>query len=105
MHVETFAAGLSDKILACRELGHYWRPFAVEYDAKAKSYERTLRCSRCRTQRHQFLSREGHVLSNRYTYSEGYLATDVEKWGASRDVFRLEAITRAVTEHAAPRAS
>lgn len=92
--VETFAAGLNGKQLHCRELGHVWAPLTVAWDAVARAYDRRLRCRNCRTIRKQVLDSSGHVLRNGYDYTDGYLASNVEKGQLSRDVFRLEALTR-----------
>lgn len=66
---------------------------------KEKVYDRRLRCPSCRTERVQVLSRQGHVVSNRYIYPEGYLAKGIEAGTYSRDLFRLEAVTRFVAAH------
>lgn len=92
--VDTFAAGLGDRVLHCRELGHTWRPLTVAWDAGARAYDRRLRCSSCRTVRVQILDARGHVMSNRYDYADGYLATGVKVGRGDRDVFRRESITR-----------
>jgi len=91
---ETFAAGLTDKVLHCRELGHVWRPLTVSFDESARAYERALRCSSCRTVRSQVLDSSGHVIRNAYKYPDGYLAANVEQVGQSRDVYRVEAVLR-----------
>jgi hypothetical protein len=100
---EDFAAGLSDRILRCRELGHQWRPHTAAWDATARVFDRTLRCSSCRTVRRQTLNSRGHVLSNAYTYPSGYLitaatVTDHPGIGAFRDMFRLESLRRSLGE-------
>jgi len=100
---ETFAAGLSDKVLHCRELGHVWRPLTVSFDESARAYERALRCSSCRTIRSQVLDSSGHVIRNSYKYPDGYLAANVETVGKSRDVYRVEAVVRFLQE-ASPKA-
>src|SRR4030095_10304684 len=92
--VEGFAHGLTARVLHCRELGHVWRPNTVTWDEAAVAYDRRLRCTSCRTERVQVLGASGAVLSNRYVYPEGYLAKGVEGVGASRDVYRVEAVTR-----------
>jgi hypothetical protein len=92
--IEQFAAGLRDAFIACRELGHVWRPHTVAYDQVSKSYDRVLRCTRCRTERVQVLNRHGHVVANRYRYVEGYQAKHVERGVYTRDVFRVEAVER-----------
>lgn len=95
---ESFAAGMSTRALHCRELGHNWRDYTVTWNRKAKCYERALRCSSCRTIRHQVVSTDGTALSNRYTYPDGYLAQNVDG-PVDRAVFRMEAITRFLDAH------
>ena len=90
---ETFAASLSARVLHCRELGHSWRPLTVRFDAKARVYDRQLRCSSCHTIRKQTLSRRGEVVSNGYQYPPRYLATNVSEH-VDRALFRIEALTR-----------
>src|SRR5580765_3985451 len=100
--VETFAASLPDKFLACRELGHTWRPWRASWDGVARVYDRELRCHRCRTVRVQVVSSVGHTISNHYRYAEGYQAKGVEHAvRVSRDVFRLESLTRYLTDSTA----
>lgn len=91
----SFAQAMSDKQLHCRELGHEWRDHTVSWDQKARVFDRALRCRSCGTVRRQVLDRRGHVIRNGYAYAEGYLASKVmNREGLSRDVFRLEALTR-----------
>lgn len=100
--VETFAAGLSSSYLACRELGHTWRPWRAAWSQEFRAYERELRCSRCHTIRRQLISDQGHILTNHYVYAKGYQATNVEHTvRISRDVFRLESLTRYLSNDAA----
>lgn len=91
---EQFAETLSDKALHCRELGHVWRPHTVTFDELARCYERSLRCTSCRTVRSQVLDARGHVIRNSYRYPDGYLAQHVERVGQSRDAYRVEAVVR-----------
>lgn len=100
--VETFAHGLTDKQLACRELGHTWVQWGVEViraGRRVGGYARVMRCRQCRTERHQTLDSSGAVVNNGYRYSDGYLANHVQK-GFTRDVFRLESVTRWLDTHA-----
>jgi hypothetical protein len=91
----SFAQSLNAKQLHCRELGHEWRDHTVNWDTKARVFDRALRCRNCGSIRRQTLDRRGHVIRNGYNYTEGYLATKVvNREGLSRDVFRLEALTR-----------
>jgi hypothetical protein len=94
---ETFAAGLSPKVLHCRELGHNWRPHVARWEADSRTFYRELRCSNCRTIRRQVLDSHGHPRSNSYAYPDGYQAKNVERGTYSRDVFRLEALMREVS--------
>lgn len=92
-----FAAGMSERQLHCRELGHNWRPLAATWDKKARVFDRSLRCAGCRTIRKQVLSGEGMVIGNHYVYPPGYLAqhlNDHPGVSAMRATFRLEAVTR-----------
>jgi len=92
---EDFASALPERFLRCRELGHIWRPHTAVYDRKERVYDRVLRCSSCRTERHQILNQYGHVLSNSYRYPDHYLAGHgVQRGTYNRDVFRLEALVR-----------
>ena len=96
---ETFAAGLSARMLHCRELGHNWAPLTVAWDKRARAYDRRLRCKICRVVRKQVLDSSGHVLANSYDYPKGYLATNVERGTFTRDVFRIESIHRWMDSH------
>lgn len=103
---EQFASGLKTQWLACRELGHLWKPYTVQVihtgsqrRGRARGYVRTMKCRQCTSFRVQVLDSRACVLSNSYRYAEGYLATGVEV-GVSRDVFRLEAVTRFIEEDA-----
>jgi hypothetical protein len=94
---DTFAGRLSAGQLHCRELGHVWRPSTVVYDRRLRLYTRTLRCTSCRTERHQDIDSTGGVVSNYYSYPNGYLAKNVTE-RVYRDTFRLEAILRELHE-------
>lgn len=98
--VDTFAAGLGDRVLHCRELGHTWRSLTVSWDAGARAYDRRLRCSSCKTVRIQVLTERGHVVSNRYDYVDGYLAVGVEIGRGDRDTFRRVALERYLSRDA-----
>lgn len=98
---ETFAATLKDKVLHCRELGHNWRPWVARWETESRSYYRELRCSNCRTVRKQVLNSHGGVVSNSYAYPDGYMAKNVQRGTYTRDVFRLEALHRALAEQTA----
>ena len=95
--VGAFAENLPDRYLHCRELGHLWRPFTAAWDEGARAYERVLRCSRCRTERHQTLSAYGAVVTNAYHYPDGYQHVGFGRiTGDGRDRLRLESLTRAI---------
>lgn len=95
--LDGFVGGLSNRVLHCRELGHFWRSLTVSWDATARAYDRRLRCTSCRSIRVQTVTERGHVLSNRYIYPEGYLASGIDGIGrGNRDRFRLEALVRSL---------
>ena len=95
---ETFAAGLSDRVLHCRELGHVWRPMTARYDKTSKTFDRQLRCSSCHTIRKQVLTQRGEIVSNGYTYPPRYLASNVDGH-VDRSLFRMTALTRFLEQH------
>lgn len=99
---EEFAEGLSNAFLQCRELGHQWRPWTVSFDKGQNVFDRALRCSACKTIRRQVLNRSGHVLRNGYDYTDGYLSRHLQPGTYSRDVFRLEALTRFLNKSQRP---
>jgi ABC-type branched-subunit amino acid transport system substrate-binding protein len=99
--VETFAHGLSDKQLACRDYGHTWRPSAIEVVREGRTlggYVRIYKCASCRTERRQTLDSHGDVVQNGYVYANGYLADNVQK-GFGRQTFRLESVNRWLDTH------
>jgi hypothetical protein len=99
--VESFAHGLPQRFLRCRELGHVWRPSTVSREPGGGGFTRKLRCAECRTERQQLLDSRGHVIRNAYHYPDGYLADGtVERGHYSRDIFRLEAVIRYLDKEA-----
>jgi hypothetical protein len=93
--IEEWAHDLPVKFLLCRELGHNWRPnTAVQVE---RTFERSLRCPRCKTERWQILSLRGEVLAQSYRYPENYLAPKMGRLVRDcRDALRLESISRIV---------
>lgn len=102
--VESFAEGLSDKFLHCRELGHLWRPTGsagrIDLEGtKERGWFRKLKCYRCQTKRIQELDHHGMILSNRYVHPEGYLMEGLGRIvGDGRGVLRLASLKRTVKE-------
>jgi hypothetical protein len=100
--VEQWAANLKQSWLLCRELGHTWKPHAARYVAEQHVYERSLRCTRCFTERRQLLSGHGHVVSSQYVHPDGYLHKGLGRIsGEGRDVLRLESLTRFIAASSA----
>lgn len=71
--VTAWAQELPDAFIQCRDFGHLWRPFTASYDSQEKGYRRTIRCTRCRTERSQVLDLDGSVRSGHYSHPDGYL--------------------------------
>jgi hypothetical protein len=93
--VEEFAATLPEKFLHCREMSHNWRPYDVGRH-KDGGFERTLRCSRCRTRKVQHLDERGmYVGGTKYIHPDGYLHEGMGRIvGEGRGILRLESIRR-----------
>lgn len=94
----TWTESLSDSLILCRDIGHQWRPARAWIEDH--SYGRVMRCYRCKTERHQVLTLSGHVVANRYDYTDGYLTP---KGSGSftpddRDNLRLESVLRLISK-------
>lgn len=95
--VAGLAEAMPDRFLECRDMGHNWRRYTADLTTVegGSVYERTLRCSRCRTLRKQTLSLTGTILSTSYDYADGYQLEGVGRIiGDGRDALRLASITR-----------
>jgi hypothetical protein len=69
----TWVEGLPQQFVACRDMGHAWRPFTAAWDGAARVFRRELRCTRCKTSRVQTLNARGHIESSWYEYPDDYL--------------------------------
>lgn len=97
--VEAFAAHLSITHLQCREMGHNWRHWVARFDEQHNSYERALRCTRCRTERWESIGLSGAKLGIQYKYPDGYTSNGIGRIvGEGRDALRLESLTRALRD-------
>lgn len=97
--IDEWAERLPDAYLTCRDMGHTWRPFRAEWHPEENAYWRSLRCSRCRTERAQWISSTGHIAhGNAYTYPEGYTAPPGagRMDGGGRDAIRLHSVLRTI---------
>lgn len=96
---QDWATSLEPNLLHCRELGHSWDAYTASYDNSTHTYDRTLRCSSCTSERRQVLDSSGEVVKNGYAYVPGYLAKgqlDSVGHKVPRAVFRLAALERVV---------
>lgn len=86
---------IQDDHLVCRDVGHSWRQYTVR---KAKGgFERSMFCRQCKTARHQFVSNRGEILSNQYSYVEGYQFRGLGRIvSEGKALVRLETIGRAL---------
>lgn len=95
--VAAWASNLSEAFLLCREIGHKWNPHTAAWRSEQRCYERSLRCTRCRTRRLQLLTSYGAVISSQYIYPDGYQHKGFGRViGDGRDALRLESIQRLV---------
>lgn len=85
--------------LHCRDYGHSWRPFTARWVAAQRAYEQSLRCTRCRAQRHRVLDSTGEILNTHYTYPDHYLVQGMGRLtGEDKGYVRLASV-RADIEH------
>lgn len=59
--------------LKCRTIGHGWKWTTVT--RAGQKYVQHLRCTSCDTTKRQELDSRGFIVSNSYTYPEGYLVS------------------------------
>jgi len=71
--VEEWVTHLSEEYLECRDLGHAWRSWSARHHKRERYYERVIRCTRCESERVQYLSQHGVVEGGHYRYAKGYL--------------------------------
>ena len=102
--VHRWSQTLPDEYLMCRDMGHLWRPLGAKINPSERTYERTLRCGRCRTERAQTLSASGLILAGHYSYADGYAAPagTGRLDGAARGELRLESVLRVLTQDEGP---
>lgn len=97
--VASFADKLPERYLLCRDMGHNWLPFGTPGRYKDGGFERILRCSRCKCERHTSISNTGMILSSHYTHPEGYLLEGLGRIvGEGRGILRLASINRAMSK-------
>lgn len=96
--VAEWAKDLPETFLYCREMGHNWLPYSAgRY--KDGGFERTLRCSRCRTRKTQQITSRGLLMGTRYDHPDGYLTHGLGAIvGEERGLLRLESMTRIVAK-------
>lgn len=82
--------GMVDGHLLCRDFGHSWRPWDVEYIPQRHQYVEALVCARCETVRRRLLDEYGALLANSYSYPNGYLIEGMGRLtGDDRNDLRL----------------
>lgn len=78
----------------CRELGHSMSRIRAGLSEAKGAYESTLRCSRCKTKKHQVIDSVGVVIASEYEYPDGYLLPEGTGRidSAARGAIRTDAI-------------
>lgn len=95
--LDTALTVMSDAHLHCRDFGHSWRSHSARYLPDQRVYERTLRCSRCRTLRNQWISERGDYLRTGYKYAAHYQMRGVGRLTVDhRAQLRLASVQRDV---------
>jgi hypothetical protein len=86
-------AALSDMTqshIECRDYGHSWKRHNVTWSKPERSYVRILKCTRCRTLRHDLLNSDGDPLRSHYDYADHYLIGGLGRLtGSDRSALRL----------------
>lgn len=88
--IEEAVAQMTPEFIACRDYGHSWQPFTVNWNPADRYYQQQLKCGRCRTLRTRFLGPHGERGGGRYEYAEGYVISGLGFLSTSdRDRIRL----------------
>lgn len=74
--LEEHAAGVPSAWLICRARGHNLADHDAYMTDNEQGYVNVLDCRRCHSKRTEVLDLDGHVLSRKYEYPEGYLLPD-----------------------------
>lgn len=84
-----------DEFIKCRSWGHEWDTFMPLRRRAAWGVLLSLRCSRCATERHDTIDRNGEISAREYKYPDGYkLAGTHQGNRATAGELRLEVISR-----------
>lgn len=70
-HVESIV-DLYDDFLVCRTIGHSWDDNPGASFVTIFNWALPLRCTRCSSERIDYLNLAGEVMSRRYIYPDGY---------------------------------
>lgn len=82
-----------DLMLACRDLGHHWRPVTAKREKDGIA--RVMECTTCGAERYQTLDRQGYIVSSSYRYQAGYTIPGIGRLTAEhRATMRLASIDR-----------
>jgi hypothetical protein len=89
------AQNLTEEFLRCRDDGHIWNLYRLL--RVRGGFERSYWCKSCKTAKHQFVSKNGSVITRSYNYDKGYQMPGVGRlYGNHRAVLRMEHLERIV---------
>jgi len=72
LKLKDIAKRYPDTMLACRDMGHDWRPIEAAW-LQNGNIERVLGCTRCEAKRVQYLDKNGYIVKGGgYNYPDGY---------------------------------
>lgn len=89
------ARDVTDIHLICRTVGHSWDDHPTGQITTIFSWYIPLRCTRCTTERFDFLNNAGEVMRRQYRYADGYRRSRDEK-GLTRLQTRVELMRRRI---------
>lgn len=95
LNVDQVIQDMPDRYIQCRDFNHSWRAHDAQYDEGSRSYDVTLKCTRCKAERVRIMDSQGGLASSRYEYPDGYLIKGMGRLtGRERDALRLSSVLR-----------
>lgn len=86
---------ITDTHLVCRTVGHSWDDNPAGEIKTIFSWYIALRCTRCTTERFDFLNNAGEVMRRQYRYADGYRRSRDDK-SPTRLQVRVELMRRRI---------
>lgn len=91
--IRSEVTNLKSEFLSCRDTGHVWNLYRIK---KIRGgFDRGHFCKSCKTNRKQFISNTGQILSTTYDYDTGYQMVGIGRITSDgKAVMRMESLDR-----------